>query len=40
VLAAAALLAGGKQAAFFAAGASVEVVGLVLLARAHMGGRG
>jgi hypothetical protein len=35
VLAAAALLAGGKQAAFFAAGVGVEVVGLALLAKAH-----
>jgi hypothetical protein len=40
VLAAARLLAGGKQAVFFAAGAGVEIVGLALLARAHMGRRG
>jgi len=39
VLAAAALLSGAKQAAFFAAGSGVELGGLALLARAHMGGR-
>jgi len=40
VLAAATLLSGARQAAFFAAGAGVELGGLVFLARAHMGGRG
>jgi len=39
-LAAASLLTGAKRAAFFAAGAGVEIAGLALLARAHMERRG